>query len=93
MEMFKGTEPRLEAVKRKLSLGSDEDSPRPAKVARTFTTTPEELVKLCGEFAQATSAACNSRLTPVRMMENLIDRFEKARGKQKGMAASVNPGQ
>ena len=69
MEMFKGTE----AVKRKLSLGSDEDSPRPAKVARTFTSTPEELVKLCGAFVQATSAACDSLLTHVRMIDNLID--------------------
>ena len=91
--MFKGTKPRTEALKRKLSLGTDEDSARPAKVIKTFTSTPEELVKLCGAFVQATSAACNSRLTPVRMKENLIDRFERARDRQAKMAASVNPGQ
>ena len=50
-------------------------------------------MKLCGAFAQATSAACNSRLIPVKMMENIIDRFEKARGKQAWMAAAINPEQ
>ena len=50
-------------------------------------------MKLCGAFAQATSAACNSRLTPVKMMENLIDRFERARDNQTKMVASINPGQ
>ena len=87
--MYAGTMPRTEAMKRKLTLGPDEDSPRPAKAARTFTSTPEELVKLCGAFVQATSAACNSRLTPVKMMEGLIDRFEKARDKQAKMGAEV----
>ena len=58
MEMFKGTEPRGDAVKRKLSLDPEEESPRPAKVPRTFTSTPEELVRLCGAFAQPTSTAC-----------------------------------
>ena len=93
MEMFTGTEPTAQAGKRKLSLDQGEENPRPAKVARTFTSTPEELVKLCGAFAQATSAACNSRLTPVKTMENLIDRFERARDKQTQMAASVSTGQ
>ena len=95
MEMFPGTEPNEQAgEKRKLlSLGIGDDNPRPAKAAKTFTSTPEELVKLCGAFAQATSAACNSRLTPVKLMENLIDRFERARDKQTQMAESVNTDQ
>ena len=84
MGMYKGTEPRVGAVKRKLSLAGEDGNPKPAKVAKTFNSTPEDLVKLCGAFAQATSAACNSRLLPVKMMENLIDRFEKARDKQIG---------
>ena len=88
MDMFTGTDPKAQAGKRKLSLDQGEDNPRPVKVAKTFLSTPEELVKLCGAFAQATSAACNSRLTPVKMMENLIDRFEKARDKQTKMMAS-----
>ena len=74
----------------KLSLVEGDDKPRPAKVVKTFTSTPEELVKLCAAFAQATSAACNSHLTPLKLMENLIDRFERARDKQTQMAASVN---
>ncbi len=91
--MFPGTEPNEQAgEKRKLlSLGIGDDNPRPAKAAKTFTSTPEELVKLCGAFVQATtSGACNSRLTPVKLMENLIDRFERARDKQTQMAESVN---
>ena len=95
MEMYPGTEPQEQAGdKRKLlSLGLGDDNPRPAKAPRTFTSTPEELVKLCGAYAQATSAACNSRLTPVKLMENLIDRFEKAREKQSQKAESVNADQ
>ena len=95
MEMFPGTEPNTQAgEKRKLSLGVGDDNPRPAKAAKTFTSTPEELVKLCGAYSQAiTSAACNSRFTPVKIMENLIDRFEKAREKQIQMADSVNTDQ
>ena len=95
MEMYPGTEPKEQAgEKRKLlSLGLGDDNPRPAKVPRTFTSTPEELVKLCGAYAQATSAACNSRLTPVKLMENLIDRFERARDKQIQMAESVKTDQ
>ena len=80
-------------MKRKLSLAAEDGNPKPAKVAKTFTSTPEELVKLCGAFVQATSAACNSRLTPVKLMENLIDRFERARDKQPQMADSVNTDQ
>ena len=62
MEMFKGTEPRAGAGKCKLSLGPGEDNPRPVKVAKTFTSTPEELVKLSGAFAQAASARAASLL-------------------------------
>ena len=68
MEMFAGTEPNTQAgEKRKLSLVEGDDNPRPAKAAKTFTSSPEELVRLCGAFVQATSAACNSRLTPVNL--------------------------
>ena len=43
MEMFPGTEPNAQAgEKRKLSLGVGDDNPRPAKVAKTFTSTLEE---------------------------------------------------
>ena len=40
IEMFKGTEPRGEAVKRKLSLDPKEEPPRPAKVPRIYLVFP-----------------------------------------------------
>ena len=75
--------------KRKLQMNTSDDlDQRPVKQAKTFTTTPEEMVKLFAQYSQATATALNTRINPLRTMELLVEKVEKSRKKQQ----SVLPG-
>ena len=67
-------------IKRKLPSTAGEDlDRRPAKQQKTFTTTPEEMVKIFGQYMQAQGANFDRRVQPARVMENIIERVEGAR--------------
>ena len=65
MEMFKGTEVRPNLKGNLQIVNDDKVDPIPAKVPRRFTTTPEEVVKLCMQFVQTTSSALDRNFNPV----------------------------
>jgi hypothetical protein len=72
--------------KRKLQLSTSDDlDPRPVKRAKMFTTTPAEMVRLCAQFSQATAAALDKRLNPLKTMETLVEKIERSRKKQQSI--------
>jgi hypothetical protein len=64
-------------LKRKLpSAAGEENDRRPAKQPKI---TPEEMVKIFGQYMQAQGANYGRRVQPARVMESIIERVEHAR--------------
>jgi hypothetical protein len=61
---------------------------RPAKQPRIFTTTPEEMVKIFGQYMQAQGANYGRRVQPARVMESIIERVEHARHREQVTVAA-----
>jgi hypothetical protein len=54
------------------SAAGEEIDRRPAKQPKVFTTTPEEMVKIFGQYMQAQGANFGRRVQPARVMESII---------------------
>ena len=81
--------------KRKLSSGPGEDdlAPPAAKKPKVFTHSAAELVKIVGQYVQATSSGPERRLNPVRTMESILSRIELSRRNQtEGTNPATEPG-
>jgi hypothetical protein len=77
-------------LKRKLlSAGGEENTRRPAKQQKVFTTTPEEMVKIFGQYMQAQGASYGRRVQPARFMEFIIERVELFRHREQGTVAEL----
>jgi hypothetical protein len=77
-------------LKRKLPSAAGEESiRRPSKRQQTFTTTPEEMVKICGQYMQAQGASCARRVQPAQVMESIIERVELARQREQEAAGEL----
>ena len=77
-------------LKRKLpSAAGEESTKRPAKKQKVFTTTPEEMVKIFGQYMQAQGASYGKRVQPARVMESIIERVELSRHREQGTVAEL----
>jgi hypothetical protein len=75
-------------LKRKLqSAAGEENDRRPAMQPKVFTTTPEEMVKIFGQYIQAQGANYGRRVQPARVMESSIERVEHARHREQVIVA------
>ena len=68
-------------LKTKLELSPADDQhhhhQKPRKKQRVLTGTPKELVKLFGQYSQATTAANVRSSNPIKTMEYILDKAEK----------------
>ena len=82
--------------KRKLSSDPKEDelTTSAAKKPKVFTHSAAEMVKIVGQFVQATSnVGSDKRLNPVKTMESILSRIELAKKNQtEGQTTEAEPG-
>jgi hypothetical protein len=71
------------------SAAGEENTRRPAKQQKVFTTTPEEMVKIFGQYMQAQGASYGRRVQPARFMESIIERVALARHREQGTVAEL----